>query len=64
MIWRPHQILTPPTDEEIIEMTPEEVLEIHRIYHEAIENAEKDPYEYGFRLASLDESRGATSRSQ
>ena len=50
MIWRPHQILTPPTDEEIIEMTPEEVLSIHRIYHEAIENAEKDPYEYGFRL--------------
>ena len=50
MIWRPHQILTPPTDEELIEMTPEEVLSIHKIYHEAIENAEKDPYEYGFRL--------------
>jgi hypothetical protein len=50
MIWRPHQILTPPTDEELIQMTPEEVLSIHRIYHEAIENAEKDPYEYGFRL--------------
>ena len=31
-------------------MTPEEVLSIHRIYHEAIENAEKDPYQYGFRL--------------
>jgi hypothetical protein len=50
MIWRQHQILKPPTDEELIQMTPEEVLSIHRIYHEAIENAEKDPYQYGFRL--------------
>jgi hypothetical protein len=50
MIWRAHQILTPPTDDELVQMTPEEVLSIHRIYHEAIENAEKDPYQYGFRL--------------
>jgi len=50
MIWRQHQILKPPTDEELAQMTPEEVLQIHRVYHEAIENAEKDPYEYGFRL--------------
>jgi len=50
MIWRQHQILFPPSDEELVQMTPEEVLSIHRIYHEAIENAEKDPYEYGFRL--------------
>jgi hypothetical protein len=50
MIWRKHQILTPPTDEELIQMTPEEVLSLHKVYHEAIENAEKDPYTYGFRL--------------
>jgi len=50
MIWRKHQILTPPSDEELAVMTPEDVLEIHRIYHEAIENAEKDPYQYGFQL--------------
>jgi hypothetical protein len=50
MIWRKHQILTPPTDEELAEMTPEDALELHRIYHEAIENAEKDPYQYGFQL--------------
>ena len=31
-------------------MTPEEVLSLHKVYHEAIENAEKDPYTYGFRL--------------
>jgi hypothetical protein len=50
MIWRKHQILTPPSDEELAVMTPEDVLEIHRVYHEAIENAEKDPYQYGFQL--------------
>jgi len=50
MIWRKHQILTPPSDEELAVMTPEDVLEIHKIYHEAIENAEKDPYQYGFQL--------------
>jgi hypothetical protein len=50
MKWRSHQILTPPTDEEIVLMEPDELVELHRIYHEAIENAEKDPYRYGFRL--------------
>jgi hypothetical protein len=50
MNWRKHQILTPPTDEEVALMDPSELMEIHRIYHEAIENADKDPYRYGFRL--------------
>jgi len=31
-------------------MEPIELMELHRVYHEAIENAEKDPYHYGFRL--------------
>jgi len=50
MKWRSHQILTPPSEDEIAEMEPEELVELHKIYHEAIENAEKDPFRYGFRL--------------
>lgn len=50
MNWRAHPILTPPTDEEIAVMEPEEIVEYHRVYHEAIENAENDPFRYGFRL--------------
>jgi hypothetical protein len=50
MIWRKHAILTPPTDEEMVAMEPTELIQLHSIYHEAIENAEKDPYHYGFRL--------------
>ncbi len=31
-------------------MEPAELVELHRVYHEAIANAESDPYRYGFRL--------------
>ncbi len=31
-------------------MEPDELIGLHSVYHEAIENAEKDPYHYGFRL--------------
>jgi hypothetical protein len=31
-------------------MEPDELMEIHKVYHEAIDNAERDPYRYGFRL--------------
>lgn len=48
--WRSHPVLQPPSDEEIALMEAEELLEIHRVYHEAIENAERDPFRYGFRL--------------
>ena len=50
MKWRSHQILTPPAEDEIAEMEPEDLVHLHQIYHEAIENAEKDPFRYGFRL--------------
>ena len=50
MKWRTHQILSPPTDDEIALMEPEELVELHRVYHEAVDNAERDPYRYGFRL--------------
>jgi hypothetical protein len=48
--WRSHPILTPPTDEEVAILDPDELLQIHEIYHEAIANAEKDPFRYGFQL--------------
>jgi hypothetical protein len=50
MKWRTHQILSPPTDEEIALMEPEELIALHRVYHEAVDNAERDPYRFGFRL--------------
>jgi len=31
-------------------MEPSELANIHLVFHDAIENAEKDPYRYGFRL--------------
>jgi hypothetical protein len=34
----------------MVQMEPDELIGLHSIYHEAIENAEKDPYHYGFRL--------------
>lgn len=50
--WRKHPILVPPTDEEILLMSPEELAKYHRTFHEAIQNAEDDPYHYGFHLES------------
>jgi hypothetical protein len=50
MIWRKHQVLKPPTPEEMAAMEPEKLIELYEAYHEAIENAEKDPYRYGFSL--------------
>jgi len=31
-------------------MEPDDLVQLHTIYHEAIENAQKDPYRFGFRL--------------
>lgn len=50
MQWRKHPILQPPSDDEVALMEPDDLIELHRVYHEAIENAEKDPFRYGFRL--------------
>lgn len=50
MQWRNHAILQPPSDDEMCAMEPDELMEIHKVYHEAIDNAERDPYRYGFRL--------------
>lgn len=48
--WQPHELLKPPTAEEMAVMEPEELVTLHRLYHEAIENSVKDPYRYGFLL--------------
>jgi hypothetical protein len=50
MKWRKHEMLQPPSDEELALMEPGEVINLHRNYHEAIEKSAKDPYRYGFQL--------------
>ena len=40
----------PPTDEEVAAMDPDQLKKLWEIYHAAIENAERDPYRYGFSL--------------
>ena len=35
-------------------MEPEKLVELWKVYHSAIENAERDPYRYGFRLPHWD----------
>lgn len=54
MKWRDHPVLKPPTKEQMAAMDPERLLQIYEAYHEAIENAEKDPYRYGFSLPHWD----------
>lgn len=50
LTWKKHAILVPPTQAEIAMMTPEQLIELHTVYHEAIDNSERDPYRYGFEL--------------
>lgn len=52
MKWVEHEILKPPTVEEMVRMSPEELVELHRVYHEAIENSLRDPYRYGWEFAN------------
>ena len=50
--WRPHPILRIPTDQDIIDakMTPEQLVDVHRRYHEVIQLEKEDPYRNGFEL--------------
>jgi hypothetical protein len=48
--WKKHEILTPPSQEDLSKMQPEKLAELHEIYHQAIANADADPYRYGFKL--------------
>jgi len=48
--WEPHPILKPPSDEEMAALEPKELVKLWKIYHEAIANARKDSYRYGWKL--------------
>jgi hypothetical protein len=48
MVWKEHALLKPPTAEEMAEMEPEKLVELHRLYHAAIENSLRDPYRHGW----------------
>jgi L-amino acid N-acyltransferase YncA len=38
--WKKHEILTPPSQEDLSKMQPEKLAELHEIYHQAIANAD------------------------
>jgi hypothetical protein len=48
--WTDHPVLPIPTDEEIAQMTAEELMDFHQIREEAIRNAAKDPFRYGWKF--------------
>ena len=48
--WTEHPVLPIPTDEEIVEMEPEELIKVYQVREEAIRNAIKDPYRYGWKF--------------
>ena len=48
--WERHEVLKPPTDGEMAQMSPEDLIRLHTLYHEAIGNSRRDPYRYGFKL--------------
>jgi len=50
--WKKHPFLGHliPSDEDIAQMSPQELLDIHAAYHEAIENSNIDPLKYGVEL--------------
>ena len=50
LLWTKHAVLKPPTDEEMALMQPAELIKLHKLYHEAISNAKRDPYRYGWVL--------------
>jgi hypothetical protein len=48
--WVEHEVLKPPTTEEIALMEPDTLIRLHEAYHQAIVNAENDPLKYGYAL--------------
>lgn len=50
LTWKQHALLKPPTVEEMAQMDPEKLVKLWETYHDAISNAEIDPYRYGFVL--------------
>ncbi len=50
LVWQKHEILKAPSDKELVQMEPEDVLKLHELYHSAIANSRRDPYRYGWDL--------------
>jgi len=50
IVWQQHEILKPPSDDEMAVMDAQDLVELHALYHEAIANSVNDPYRYGFQL--------------
>ena len=50
LIWEKHEVLKPPSDEELSSMSPAELLSLHEVFHAAIANSKRDPYRYGWKL--------------
>lgn len=52
-----HPVLSPPSEDEFLEMDPEDLLEHHRIYHRAILDSERDPFRFGFVLPNWERAK-------
>jgi hypothetical protein len=48
--WAKHEILKPPTDEDVALMEPAQLMELWHEYHDVIRKSKEDPYRYGFVL--------------
>jgi hypothetical protein len=62
MEWKPHPLLRPPTAEEMAVMEPDKLVELWELYHDAIANAERDAYRYGFQLPIWEEAEKLLGR--
>lgn len=62
--WEPHPYLKPPSDEWMASLDPskdedcQKLIDLHRIYHEAIENERRDPLRYGLVLPHWKDALG------
>jgi hypothetical protein len=50
LVWEKHELLTPPSEEEMAALGAEELLKLHKVFHDAIANSRRDPYRYGWVL--------------
>jgi hypothetical protein len=63
MKWDSHEILKPPTDEEVANMEAVDLIKLHSLYHEAIRNSVRDPFRYGWKLPNWKDAEGLLERS-
>lgn len=62
LVFRKHALLKPPSIHETARMDPGALKKLHEDYHEAIENAERDPYRYGYELPNWKVATDALAR--